>query len=253
MYIVISEKIVAKVFISLLIMISCLMLVGVVAVNHNLLPEPLSKLFFILDQQGDGGTISMLDINSEASISNWFSSSALLFCSVLLINIASFKQVTRDRYAAYWKILALVFLFMSLDEAVSLHEKAISPLQSALNVGGFFYFAWVIPGIAFVAIFVLMYLRFFLDLPTKTKWLFAASGAIYVGGALGVELLEGLVYPLDGYSIAYVAVAHIQESLEMLGIVIFVYVLMRYTASLSIATQASQRVPSLDRDHIASS
>ncbi len=47
---------------------------------------------------------------------------------------------------------------------------------------------------------------------------------------MGVELIEGFVYELEGLSTTYLALTQVQELLEMLGIVIFVHALMRYTA-----------------------
>lgn len=72
-------------------------------------------------------------------------------------------------------------------------------------------------------------------------YVFAASATIYFGRALGVEMIEGLVYDRDGYSTIYGALTHIQESLEMLGIGIFVYALMTYAASLPITVENHQR------------
>ena len=112
MYIPISAKVAKKVFVFLLIIVLCLVLVSFVAVNRDLLPEPLSKLFLFLEQQYEDGTIAIPDVNSEVSIADRFSSSILLCCSILLISIASFKSVTRDRYAILWTILALIFLCM---------------------------------------------------------------------------------------------------------------------------------------------
>jgi hypothetical protein len=241
----ISEKAARRVFVSLLITILCLILMSLIAHNYYLLPEPLSKVFVLLDEN-DNGKIGLVGLAGEANVPAWFSSSALLWCSILLINIAHIKTTSDDRYATHWGVLSLIFLILSLDEAVSLHEKTTAPLQSVLDLDGLLYYAWVIPGLAFVAVFVLAYLRFFLNLTTESKWLFALSGVLYVGGAAGLEMLEGLLYNPGSHATYSVSfwIVQMQESLEMLGIAIFIYALMRYTSFLAIGGQSSERIVS---------
>lgn len=91
-----------------------------------------------------------------------------------------------SRYNDYWKFLSLIFLYLSLDEACSIHEISMSPLKAALNASGFLSFAWVIPASIFLAIFLLVFLRFIKALPQKTRSLFIKAGTLYVSGALGM-------------------------------------------------------------------
>ena len=51
----------------------------------------------------------------------------------------------------------------------------------------------------------------------------------YVGGALGMELIKGRHSYLYGQkNLAYGVITTIEESLEMLGIVVFIYALLDY-------------------------
>lgn len=186
--------------------------------------------YFLPDYPFKNSLIKLFDINGEQNVAALYSSSALLFCAILLAIIALFK--TSDRYFYHWRVLSIIFLFLSLDEAISIHEKMIPSLRSALNAGGFLYYTWVIPGSIFVLICLLAFWKFLTYLPARIKRLFIVAGAIFVAGSLGTELVGGYYHDLYGQqNINYLLSTTIEESLEMLGIVIFIYALLLYMSS----------------------
>jgi hypothetical protein len=144
------------------------------------------------------GLVRQFDLNGEANIPSWYQATSLLLCSILLAAIASTKKADGDSYARHWIALSIIFLYLAIDEAAQLHEMLTVPLRSAFHPSGFFYYVWVIPLGAFVLIFVLAYLRFLAHLPAKTRLLFIIAGAIYVGGALGMEMVAGYLRSLYG-------------------------------------------------------
>lgn len=175
--------------------------------------------------------IPIFDFGVEANIPTWYSSSMLLFCSILLA-IISDKKATADRYTIHWRVLAIIFLFLSMDEACGFHEMTAKPLRAALNARGILYHTWVIPGAAFVLFFVLAYLRFLANLPAKIRRGFIIAGTLYVGGALCLELIEGNYMDFYGkQDMTYIAIMTIEEFLEMLGIIVFIHMLMSYISS----------------------
>jgi len=171
----------------------------------------------------------LFDVDSESNIPTWYASSTLLLCSILLASIAYAKKIDSDRYFLHWGVLSIIFLYLSMDEAASIHELAIEPLRSALNASGFLYYTWVVPGAAFVLIFVLVYLRFLADLPVRTRHLFLVAGMLYVGGAIGMELVGGRYAGLYGEeNFMYALIATVEEFLEMAGVVVFIFALLSY-------------------------
>ena len=75
----------------------------------------------------------------------------------------------------------------------------------------------------------LAYLPFVWKLPARTKWLFILAGMIYLNGALGLEMVGGYLMKIYGKdSSQYVIETIAEESLEMLGILIFINALMGY-------------------------
>lgn len=176
--------------------------------------------------------VRLFNVDEEQNVPTWYSSSALLLCSILLMIIALAKKKAGDRYALHWSVLSPIFLFLSLDEAALIHEIRFAPVRDALNAGGFTHFTWVIPGAALVFIFVLAYLRFFFDLPAKTRILFLVAGTLLVGGAIGVEMIQGRHADLYGMrNMTYAVLTTIEELCEMLGVVVFIYALMSYLSS----------------------
>ena len=187
------------------------------------------SIYFLPDYLLRDTLAPVFNIDKEQNIPTLYSWSALLFCAMLLAAIAQAKKAVRDRHVNYWRVLAVIFAYLSIDEALSLHEKFIEPLRTSLNTGGVLYYAWVIPGAIFAIAVFLGFLKFINALPTKTKRLFLTAGAVFVGGALGMELVSGAyadLYTTENFVTAILT--SIEEFMEMIGIVIFIYALLSY-------------------------
>ncbi|HEU4829547.1 MAG TPA: hypothetical protein VFT04_10145 [Gemmatimonadales bacterium] len=180
------------------------------------------------------GLRRLLDFNGEGNAPAWFSSLLFCFCAVLLGVIWHAHRAARNRFRSHWAVLAAVFLFLALDEAAAVHEKLIDPVRSALDTGGVLLHAWIIPyGIALVFLLV-VYLPFLRALPARTLRLMLAAGAVYVAGAIGVEIVGGYVWDRNpARGVAIVAIMAFEETLEMVGLALFAYTLLDYLARVS--------------------
>ena len=169
----------------------------------------------------------VFNVDAEVSIPTWYAQSLFLLATGLLFIIG--KIVNEDK--KYWYGLAALMLFVSIDEGSSIHELFITPIRELLNISeGPLYYAWVIVyGLVFACI-SLFFVRFFMRLPRKTRILFAASLALFLAGALGMEMIGGFVIS-QGYTVdwRYATAVGIEELLEMLGVTIFIYALLQYT------------------------
>jgi hypothetical protein len=171
----------------------------------------------------------LFHLNYEGNLPSWYSSMSLLFCAALLSIIAATKHIARNRYALHWKGLAIIFLALSIDEAVGFHERLTVPTRAVLNTGGLLHYAWVIPGAIFALGCGLAFLGLLMSLPAKTRYLFVLAGVVFVGGAIGMELLGGYIDNLYGSNnLLFSMQVVIEETLEMLGIWIFIYALLSY-------------------------
>ena len=171
-------------------------------------------------------------VDNEANIPTYFNTIILFIPSFLLAIIGAWKKTIGDKFRFAWIGLSIVFLLLSIDEAAVLHETLIKPMRSLFNYegyGGLFYFAWVIPGLGAVLLFVITYFRFFLHLSNKYKILFAASLLIYVSGVIGGEMLSGHFADTIGFkNFIYAKYTSLEESLEWIGAIMIIYSLLRY-------------------------
>lgn len=186
------------------------------------------------------GLVRLFALDEEGNVPTWYSSITLLACAALLA-IAALDAYTRaDRWRRHWAALALIFLYLSVDEAATIHELTIEPLHDRLGVGSFLRWAWVIPGTIAVAVIGIAYLRFVTALPGPTRLLFVTAGVVFLSGALGIEMVSGWWYDRYGNeSMAFALLWTAEEALEMSGVAIFLYALVRHLArsvgSLAIA------------------
>ena len=173
------------------------------------------------------------DLGHEPSLPNWYSSIALLAASMLLAIIASAEKFAASKDTSRWYTLAAGFLLMAVDEAILIHEMADAPLHEWLDTGGLLYFAWVIPYFIVVLLLGAFFLPFLLRLSSRTRSLFVISGTLFVSGAIGVELFEGLIVDSQGVERGFASLKltfaqTIEEALEMFAIVLFIYALLDY-------------------------
>ena len=172
------------------------------------------------------------NFDRESNFPSLYSALTLGFCSYLLHIIATIKKYRQAKFANYWQALSWIFLYMAIDEACSIHEILIPILQTAFNTKGIFYFAWVVPALFLLAIFLLTFRKFIQHLPAKTRIMFILAGSIYVGGAIGMEMVGGYIADTYGFNtFAYAMAARTEELLEMFGILIFINRLLAYLQS----------------------
>ena len=154
---------------------------------------------------------------------------SLLICAALLFVIAQARRVRGRPDWRPWLGLAVLFVLLSLDEMASLHEMASGTLRRLFHLEGAFYFAWVLPAGVGLILLGLLYVRFLWRLPSRTRSLFLAAALLYVGGALGMELVGGALVTQYGFhDIRYFWAATVEEFCEMMGVVVFIFALLDY-------------------------
>ena len=192
-----------------------------------------------------GGLVWIFGLGAEKNLPTLYSTIALLVVAGLLFVTARHSKTDRG----YWWVLCFAFVYLACDETCSLHEKLDQPVQASLHTSGVFHYAWVIPyGIGSI-VFGLVFLRFLLRLPRKTAWLFVLGGAVFVMGAIGLEMVGGaLVEQGNAKHWSYWAEQTVEEVLEMTGVLVFLFGLGDYIDShlggLTIRIGSEVPVPS---------
>jgi hypothetical protein len=169
----------------------------------------------------------MFDFNSEGNLPTMYSVGALVIASILLFFVGFIKRRQKDKFALHWLFLGSIFFFMSYDEAAKMHERLNEITRSFLPESSmdFLYFAWVIPYAILALAIGIIYLQFLKNLPKRTALLFIAAGATFITGALGFEMLTSY---FRGVGFTIHLIITIEETLEMLGIILFIYAILDY-------------------------
>ena len=214
MHIYIKPK---QVFIALLIIISFLLFLNIISVISR-------SVFDLYDYNAVKIIYHMFDFDMERNFPTLYSSLTLFISSLLLLIIAMKHKSMGSDYLG-WFGLMLIFFYIGFDEIAMIHEKVSPLMREELNTTGALHFAWIIPYGVLTAIIAVLYIRFLLRLPKKIMILFIMSGAIFVSGAIGFEMLEGIVHEDKLlYSVFYT----VEEFLEMFGVALFIYALLSY-------------------------
>lgn len=130
-------------------------------------------------------------------------------------------------------MLASVFVFLAVDEFMSLHETLNQPGRRLLAHFGFAPtpFAWVVVVIPVLVPVAVCFLSFLLKLEKDIRHGLIGAGLVYVGGAVVLETLSGTVNSRVGYRhLAYQAICHGEELAEMMGVILFITVSLRHLA-----------------------
>lgn len=159
-------------------------------------------------------------MDAEVGLPGWFTQ-VLLFSAAALAAIIAYHKKKHD--IAAWTGIAVILLYLSIDEGIALHEMVAAPIRTALHiVTGPLIFAWTIPAIVVVGIVALFFLRFFLRQSPRTRLLLGAAAATYVVGALGMEVISGFYWSEQEFVFDYFyrVLTAIEEGLENTGVIL---------------------------------
>ena len=132
-------------------------------------------------------------------------------------------------------LLAVLFTSLAYDELFSVHERLIDPLREALDLSGALYFAWIpVYAVAVLAVGGLFW-GVWRRLGRRHRFWFAAAATTYLIGAVGFEMLGGARYSGEEGDLVYGLLYTIEESLEMAGLILFLYALLALLAELDPA------------------
>lgn len=159
----------------------------------------------------------LFDVDEENNLPTWFSGFLLGVTAFWVWVAADAKRSASDRWWVHWKLLAMGFFLLSLDEVAGLHES----FNTVTDV------TWAIPGGILALVVGLMFFPFMWSLPSGTRNAFFLAGCTYVGGAIGVEIIGA---PMDADTMLYNLTTVAEEGMEMAGVILFLAAMLRYMA-----------------------
>jgi hypothetical protein len=199
----------------------------------------------------DGWIAPLFDFDREGNFPSWYNS--ILFVLAAWISWINSKYASRHdrRQSLYWAIVAAVLLILSVDELVALHEL----LPSVRSSEGLVNFGWVTILGPVAAVFGLSFVPFLLRLPRRVAFCLIASGAVYVTGAVVLEVIGGQIaekivlvprsemLPDHWLTIArnrfYLLEVALEESFEQCGLILYIYGAMTYLSQAGAVLSAS--------------
>ena len=171
----------------------------------------------------------LFNFDLEANIPALFSTLLLMAASFLLL----FIYKTRPSKTNYWLFLSLLFTFLAIDEGVQIHEKfnQLKPEIEVLKDTNLRY-VWVFPYSILLIVLFIFLKKFIFSLPRRTYKLMIISAVIFVGGAVGVEMIHDFFkVQYGGNENMYLEfLICLEEVGEMTGTTIFIFALLDYIA-----------------------
>ena len=76
------------------------------------------------------GFVPLFFMGGESNIPAFYSSAAIFTCAVLLFVIGVVRSRVRSGDHLHWLGLALIFVFLSMDEALRFHERLLGPMHN---------------------------------------------------------------------------------------------------------------------------
>lgn len=190
----------------------------------------LQYLNFVVHYQQVGQLYELanrFDLDDESSVPTWFAQ-VLFFAISLSAGLAAYLQ-THKPSRRLWGIIAILGLILSLDEVAGLHEFVLQSLHNVFfrdaSPTGLANAWWIAAPFILLASGWLVWKMTRL-LPRRTMALMAAGGAIFLTGAVAVDLLTSLA-PRETFLNQGVLVA-VEEGLELVGSVIVLYAAIDY-------------------------
>ncbi|WP_340119318.1 hypothetical protein [Pelagibius sp. 7325] len=185
-------------------------------------------LIFLAPEAGFSDRIYRLDVDTEASLPTWYSTSLLSLCALLLLLIGLQVNSQSRLKALPWFILTAIFAVLSLDEIATLHEGLSALLSARMDNSGLFYFAWTVPALIVCVAGLICFVPFILSFKGFDRVLLVSSAIVFLSGAIGMEMLGGAEAETGGIAtLHYRMLTTLEETLEFAGVLLFLGFLLR--------------------------
>lgn len=166
-------------------------------------------------------------VTSEQNMPTWYSAAVLLVVALVAGMVGALARRTDRRLAHRWWVLAVVFVALSIDELVSLHEQLGTLGAQVLEPGGVFHFAWVVPGLVVAAVTVTAVVQLARRLPAPARREMYLGIGVFFAAAVGLEMVGGLVLDSIGTGWTYQVVSTTEEFAEIVGAAIVLHACLR--------------------------
>ncbi len=197
-----------------------------------------------LDRSGFDRFEAWFSMNREQNVPTAFSTLLIVVAAVVSGAIARTLRRRDQPHVLAWVVLSLAMFALAVDEWVQIHEKVGGRIHDRLDLGGPLRFPWVLPYAVLAAGVVIVVAPMLRDLDAATRRRFVVAGAVYVGGAAGVEMIGAAWFDANGEEVdyPYLLLATLEESLEMIGMAMFLLATLAHLRARSRRAAAPEMV-----------
>lgn len=193
----------------------------------------LVLLYWLSGRPGFPFDRAPFDLNAEMNLPALFS--VALWIGAALVALACGRRSRAEgwRLGGHWPVMAALFLYLGLDEAWMIHERVGVLVYRMHAFQGAFLYAWVVAGLAFLAVAGLVFLRFLAALRPANLVLLVLAAGVFVTGAVGFEM-TGAVFESGGQApgtfplgLSWRKAIALEEGFEMFGVILLIHFLLR--------------------------
>lgn len=179
------------------------------------------------------GLIAFFNSAGEGNLPTYFSSFLLLFAAFFLLIVTLKVRSDKGSYVSMWTLLTLGFIYLSLDEMLVLHERISLFIRTLTDWSGegILRSPWVILGLLSAIVLSVVFFKFFMHLNKRTRMFFFIAGIMYVGAAMGFEIVENIYDESHGQDNVYRILQNVEEGLEMAAVIVFISGLLEFISS----------------------
>ena len=138
------------------------------------------------------GVADIFDLDKEAALHTVVATASLLSAALVCAVIAATENPRNRGMAAGWLFVSTCLLFMMFDEGAMLHDRLSAPIKEGMDGDNPFYFVgWLIPYVLITVVVAAVAVPFALRLPRITAGRLLVAALLYLGSALGMEMIQG--------------------------------------------------------------
>lgn len=161
------------------------------------------------------------DVNDEMSVPQWFSQ--ILFLGVGLSSFLAAYLNTKKSGRAFWAVIGVLGVLLSLDDVATLHEFFLQNLHNSFfldTAPSFFVNAWLLILPVILVIGAALAWWAWKVLPIRTMILITAGGLVYV---LGKILMDSLSNNVTDIFLDRGFIQGLEKAFQYIGITIVLY------------------------------
>jgi len=148
------------------------------------------------------GLVRLFDLDLENNVPSFFSGGLFLLNAQLLWMVG-----VRARRSSIWPVLAIVFVFLAIDEMFAIHERLVDPLRAMFHTTGVLHFPWFVVYAGPVLAVAISFLPTWRRLEPPARVTLMVSASLYLFGAVGMET-ESVSFRIGGRSSSRLSVPY---------------------------------------------